>query len=623
MNIYRKFQNILSQFRVIIWNAFNAIVQILGISVLFVLGVLVCMYVVKSQNWQKDFGTPNTILAVDDDKGVERMKINSSYKPVVRPFIGIAMSGGGSRSANFSWAVAQELEGIGLLEHAEALSSVSGGSMAAAYMALNLKDKPDKKFWNDGYKVLGQDFIGDLRSKALNPVNFAKSVMSTYSRGDMWAEVLENKLVCYKTNRLLCKKTFAELPHGNALDGGNIKYRPSLFINATMVNDPLNFSSGLEPDPRLPMGDYMGNFTFSLERFKSMKSDLKTMPISYAVAASSAFPGAINPITLSLAEYERGGYESMGGKSRVIQPNYYAKRYAHLADGGLSDNLGTDTLRKVFETRNARQLDIDNKYIDRPCLIIAIDATAPPFSKPREDALSKDGRSTWWSPIIDATAVNGYDAYLLRRRADQLDELGVDSAGVDYGKKDKSRPTSFQVTDIKHKYTRYQERGGYASSPTVFVRSQQLDNSKVPLRNDIKSYQCSIWHIALEDIQVIRKSSSQNNIDRNAYLKTFNEATLGLATDLKLHSDQSPDCTTEQLQTMLRAAAKSLVHDKKPKSAVCEWMKNAKLDTRKCEVEDLSTVEIPTSCIRKSNTIWQSYLETEHAKSKPQTWQVN
>jgi NTE family protein len=43
-------------------------------------------------------------------------------------FIGVAISGGGSRAANFSAAVLIELDAIGLLAHVDAISSVSGST---------------------------------------------------------------------------------------------------------------------------------------------------------------------------------------------------------------------------------------------------------------------------------------------------------------------------------------------------------------------------------------------------------------------------------------------------------------------------------------------------------------
>lgn len=49
-------------------------------------------------------------------------------------FVGLAFSGGGSRAAMFAAAGAQALHEAGVLEHVTHVSSVSGGSFAAAYL---------------------------------------------------------------------------------------------------------------------------------------------------------------------------------------------------------------------------------------------------------------------------------------------------------------------------------------------------------------------------------------------------------------------------------------------------------------------------------------------------------
>src|SRR5450432_1443019 len=59
-------------------------------------------------------------------------------------FVGLALSGGGSRSANFSAACMFELQRIGILQHVDYISSVSGGSLTAAYYCTAAKD------WNPG-----------------------------------------------------------------------------------------------------------------------------------------------------------------------------------------------------------------------------------------------------------------------------------------------------------------------------------------------------------------------------------------------------------------------------------------------------------------------------------------
>src|SRR5438067_2452798 len=52
-------------------------------------------------------------------------------------FVGVAISGGGSRSANFSAACLFELQRLGILQHVDYVSSVSGGSITAAYYCLS------------------------------------------------------------------------------------------------------------------------------------------------------------------------------------------------------------------------------------------------------------------------------------------------------------------------------------------------------------------------------------------------------------------------------------------------------------------------------------------------------
>ncbi len=61
-------------------------------------------------------------------------EITAQDKP--RAFIGIAISGGGSRAATFGLATLRELDRLGILDHTSAISSVSGGSLPAAYYAL-------------------------------------------------------------------------------------------------------------------------------------------------------------------------------------------------------------------------------------------------------------------------------------------------------------------------------------------------------------------------------------------------------------------------------------------------------------------------------------------------------
>src|SRR5690349_8668755 len=70
-------------------------------------------------------------------------------------FVGLAISGGGSRSANFGMAALAELDTLGVLQHVDAVSAVSGGSIPSAYFALH----GDQPGWAErGRQLAGTDF---------------------------------------------------------------------------------------------------------------------------------------------------------------------------------------------------------------------------------------------------------------------------------------------------------------------------------------------------------------------------------------------------------------------------------------------------------------------------------
>src|SRR3712207_8789842 len=71
-----------------------------------------------------------------------RSEVLDARRPTTAPvvdadgiFFGVALSGGGSRSANFAAACMFELEQLGLLGRVDYLSSVSGGSRSEEHTA--------------------------------------------------------------------------------------------------------------------------------------------------------------------------------------------------------------------------------------------------------------------------------------------------------------------------------------------------------------------------------------------------------------------------------------------------------------------------------------------------------
>lgn len=92
---------------------------------------------------------------------------------------------------------------------------------------------------------------------------------------------------------------------------------------------------------------------------------------------------------------------------------------------------------------------------------------------------------------------------------------------------------------------------------------------------------------------------------------SFASAALGLDTDLKLKSSQSPRCSVAELQTFLQAGARELVHDVDAKAVVCGWMRQAGIDATKCEAARPPAIAVPTTCVENSDPRWRRYLASE------------
>jgi NTE family protein len=97
-------------------------------------------------------------------------------------------------------------------------------------------------------------------------------------------------------------------------------------------------------------------FEFTQEQFDLLCSDLSSIPVARAVAASSSFPGLLTPVTLrsyggTCGDSEPEWMKTPAGpglsarrQNRIMEVRSYLDRtnreYIHLLDGGLADNLG-------------------------------------------------------------------------------------------------------------------------------------------------------------------------------------------------------------------------------------------------------------------------------------------
>lgn len=284
----------------------------------------------------------------------------------------ITASGGGTRAAALTLGTLRALNEVRLpagdrtlLGEVDIISSVSGGSVTAAYYALA---------GPEGFDKLEADFIrrngiGQLVLRLFNPVNLAQLPTDSKSRLDL--------LVDYFEDALFGKKTYASLVEQ--------RRRPYLILNAADMSEGAVFS-------------------FTQPQFDLICADLAEFKLSEAVAASAAFPVALAPLAIrsyapcpaQWAKYEertgsglerrwpplwvqnalatdmelnanrtrRGrlaqAYLNMNCDSDTQPPTCVAapenerKAWVHLLDGGIADNLGLNEPLRLVTTLDAQ-----------------------------------------------------------------------------------------------------------------------------------------------------------------------------------------------------------------------------------------------------------------------------
>ena len=262
------------------------------------------------------------------------------------PVILMAFSGGGARAAALSLDILRQLrrydyvspttkKPVRLIDRVKVVSSVSGGSVTAAYFGLH----PDR-IDDIESQFLVEDNMSTLEWTAANPVTWGRLALAGYTRLDAARDLFNQ--------RLFDGMTFADL--------NKSPDRPTIILNATdMVS-----------------GDV---FAFTPDRFDDICSELDPLPVAVGVASSAAFPIVLSPMDLknyahpgcpqlnvsdqwianninmlyprylALEEYKRAQY------ANSLRRNPGALRdieYVHLLDGGLADNQGVRSLMDVM-----------------------------------------------------------------------------------------------------------------------------------------------------------------------------------------------------------------------------------------------------------------------------------
>jgi NTE family protein len=275
----------------------------------------------------------------------------------------VAMSGGGKRSAAFSYGALKGLRDLPLLTsvgprpllgEVDAIAGVSGGSFTAAYYGLHR----DATFGQYETDFLYRDTEANIWGIYLLPWNWTWLVDPLVGTNDFMERVYDR-----------------EMFHGARFADLQQNGRPVIGIGGTDIS-------------------YGSPFLFTQEQFDLICSDLDDLPIARAVAASNGFPGLLSPITLTnhaaacdgrkpgwlrrvteaqrLDPRSRIGVEARGA-GRYLDND--RTRYVHLVDGGVSDNLALRAAGASMQTISQSPENFTARRLNRVrrVLVLSID----------------------------------------------------------------------------------------------------------------------------------------------------------------------------------------------------------------------------------------------------------
>jgi NTE family protein len=284
----------------------------------------------------------------------------------------LAFSGGGTRAAAFSYGVLEALREIELttrsgaktrlLDEVDVITGVSGGSFTALGYGLY----GEKLFDRFETSFLKRDVQGELIRRMLNPLNWPALGSAAWGRSELAAQLYDEIL--------FHDATFADLQRS----GG-----PVIAVSATEL------TSG-------------ARVVFLPQNFDIMCTDLSSVRLSRAAAASSAVPVVLSPVTIdnygghcgyrqpawlkSFAD-QRNPPRPAGRILKRLQEleqldNASEDRYFHLVDGAVSDNLGLRGVLDFLEAFEALRLAGQPTPLDhvrRIIVFVVNSASSPSF----------------------------------------------------------------------------------------------------------------------------------------------------------------------------------------------------------------------------------------------------
>jgi NTE family protein len=273
--------------------------------------------------------------------------------PTGNDLIVLALSGGGARAASFHLGVLQQLratpgrDGRPLSEHIAFITSVSGGSVLAAYYALH---------------------------------------------GDAGLDTFD---AAYLARDWRVRSPASPLGAAGALRGGaNGSRRLRDWLAANVYGDAAMGDMGAGPRVILNATDLYNStpFAFTQFFFDGLCSDVRQARVADAVAASMAVPVVFRPVLVesyaarcagppewaARVAADRTAPENARQTARAFQ-NYRGdtnagQRYLHLSDGGVADNLGLLSLQVMRAAGPPAPLNAAEALQARRVLFLVVNA---------------------------------------------------------------------------------------------------------------------------------------------------------------------------------------------------------------------------------------------------------
>jgi len=304
-----------------------------------------------------------TLSQIDPEKGY-RLEKTMQQALEKENLVIVTFSGGGSRAVSLGYGVLEQFQqatirpterGDTLLQNIDVVYGVSGGSVLAAYLALEGQETIPKfkEFF------LKKNFQKKVINEVFSLSNVPRLTSPQFGRSDLLQEQL-NLALYYG-------KTFADLARK--------RKGPFAVINAT------DMTAGQK-------------VSFTQDFFDWLCVDLNDIEIARAVAASSAVPLIFSPITLNNhagfchAESKKAFLMQTQPGNRLLLNNFNAMQkrlaryqdsveqpYLHLVDGGLTDNLGLASLLDMSNLLSVRKLYAElKKSALRHVVVVSVNA---------------------------------------------------------------------------------------------------------------------------------------------------------------------------------------------------------------------------------------------------------